>query len=190
MECFFCIQHAWDVLKSGCFQARLVIMGRFFCHQYGRMFHDAVFNQDISSWDVSSVTDMGYMFQLATAFNQDLSSWDVSSVTNMRWMFQGASAFNQDLSGWDVSSVTDMGHMFHTAESFNGDISSWDVRSCRNMLAMFLGATSFNSNLCPWGTRLPSNAKVSAMLFSISCPSKSSPDLSSNPPGPFCHFCI
>ena len=37
------------------------------------------FNQDISSWDVSSVTDMEYMFR-ATPFNQDISSWDVSNV--------------------------------------------------------------------------------------------------------------
>ena len=42
------------------------------------------FNSDISSWDVSSVTDMGRMFiGLLPSFNGDISSWDVSSVTNM-----------------------------------------------------------------------------------------------------------
>ena len=61
------------------------------------------FNQDISSWDVSSVTNMNSMFRNATSFNQDISSWDVSSVTNMENMFYQASAYNQDLSGWDVS---------------------------------------------------------------------------------------
>ena len=30
------------------------------------------FNSDIGSWDVSKVTDMGYMFSDAHKFNQDL----------------------------------------------------------------------------------------------------------------------
>jgi surface protein len=47
------------------------------------------FNEDISSWDVSKVTDMGEMmdvsdvFNSAVAFNQPIDSWDVSKVTNI-----------------------------------------------------------------------------------------------------------
>merc|ERR1719274_361922 len=63
------------------------------------------FNQDLSSWNTESVTDMSGMFYQASSFNQDLSSWITGSVTNMDWMFYGASSFNQDLSGWDVSQV-------------------------------------------------------------------------------------
>ena len=36
----------------------------------------------ISNWDVSSVQNMESMFALADGFNQDLSSWDVTNVTN------------------------------------------------------------------------------------------------------------
>ena len=85
------------------------------------------FNQDISSWDVSKVTDMNHMFNGASSFNQDLSSWDVNNVTDMAYMFSGASAFNQNISSWGVSRVTNMEAMFMLASSFNQDLSSWDV---------------------------------------------------------------
>ena len=52
---------------------------------------------------------MNSLFYGATAFNQNLSSWDVSSVTNMNSMFYGATAFNQDISSWIVDNVTGCG---------------------------------------------------------------------------------
>ena len=39
---------------------------------------------------------MGSMFYGATAFNQNLNSWNVSSVTDMYFMFSGAAAFNAE----------------------------------------------------------------------------------------------
>jgi len=73
------------------------------------MFSNTPFNQDISGWDVSNVTNMFGMFIQNFVFNQDISSWDVSSVNNMRFMFlvTSPSAMNQDLSGWSVGNVTD-----------------------------------------------------------------------------------
>ena len=42
----------------------------------------------------------------AKKFNQNISNWNVSNVTNMKYMFRDASAFTgQDLSGWDVANV-------------------------------------------------------------------------------------
>ncbi len=38
-------------------------------------------------------------------FNQDISGWDVSNVTDMRAMLAGASSYDQDISGWDVAQV-------------------------------------------------------------------------------------
>jgi surface protein len=52
---------------------------------------------------------------------------DLSSVTNMRYMFNGARLFNGDISGWDVSSVTNMDNMFYNAQAFNQDLSGWCV---------------------------------------------------------------
>jgi len=91
---------------------------------------DMVFNQDLSAWDVSNVTNMSWMFDGAVRFNQDLSAWDVSNVTNMSWMFHFTVDFNQDISTWDVSNVTNMSYMFDgliVGSSFNQDLSAWDV---------------------------------------------------------------
>jgi surface protein len=110
--------------------------------------NNSTFNQDISSWDVSNVTNMGYMFG-SSSFNQDIGSWDVSSVTNMEAMFYNAT-FNQDISSWDVSNVTDMEGMFYNATDFNQNISSWDVSNVTYMNSMFDGTTAFNQPIGDW----------------------------------------
>merc|ERR1712183_286759 len=38
------------------------------------------FNEDVSAWNVSSVTTMERMFNRATAFNADLNAWNVGNV--------------------------------------------------------------------------------------------------------------
>ncbi|CBW54347.1 Hypothetical protein, predicted transmembrane protein, DUF285 family [Mycoplasma mycoides subsp. capri LC str. 95010] len=50
-------------------------------------------------------TFLSSLFSGASRFNQDISTWDTSRVTDMIWMFDGATSFNQDLSKWDVSNV-------------------------------------------------------------------------------------
>ena len=108
------------------------------------------FNQDISSWDVSKVTNMKGIFYKARAFNQDIGKWDVSNVTNMYGVFSDAQKFNQDISSWNVSNVTNMGRMFTSTKSFNQDISSWDVSKVTNMKAMFGYRTKFNQDISSW----------------------------------------
>ncbi|MDB2587693.1 BspA family leucine-rich repeat surface protein [Flavobacteriaceae bacterium] len=120
------------------------------------LFRDVTdFNEDISSWDVSSVIIMQSMFDCYTAggnfvFNQDLSHWDVSNVQNMDIMFRDCYVFNSDLSNWDTLNVTSMNSMFEFAYNFNGNISSWNVSNVQSMWSMFLGADAFNQPIGNW----------------------------------------
>jgi surface protein len=110
------------------------------------------FNGNISSWDVSNVTNMQRMLGGARLFNKPMSSWNVSNVTNMAGMFSGAELFNQDIGGWDVSNVTDMSYMFNNATSFNQPIGIWKVSNVGYMSYMFANATSFNGEIASWDT--------------------------------------
>ena len=96
---------------------------------------NSVFNQDISNWDVSNVTDMNFMFA-STNFNGDISKWDVSNVIDMHCMFKD-SKFNGDISQWNVSNVIDMHCMFYANSVFNQDISNWDVKKVKEIGDIF-----------------------------------------------------
>ena len=127
------------------------------------------FNQDISSWDVSNVTNMTRMFYKTNAFNQPIGNWDVSNVTSMGMVFS-QSSFNQPIGNWDVSNVTNMGAMFQhmlsnndsNSSVFNQDISNWDVSSVTFMEQMFWGAESFNQPIGNWDV---SNVTNMANIF-------------------------
>ena len=88
------------------------------------------FNDDISKWNTSQVTDMSYMFGVgedesdwadvrSSSFNQPIGTWNTSQVTNMSQMFFGASSFNQPIATWNTSQVTRMWGMFHKASSYS-----------------------------------------------------------------------
>ena len=113
----------------------------------GYMFYDSpAFNQDLSGWDVSNVTNMSFMFSKATSFNQPIGGWNTSKVTSMASMFEGATAFNQPIGTWDTSNVKDMMYMFSRASSFNHPLN-WNTFNVTTSRYMFADAISFNSDI-------------------------------------------
>ena len=140
------------------------------------MFTSCPFNQNISSWNTSAVTNMSSMFQGATAFNQNIGAWNVSNVTSFQNMFSGANAFrngnsnsinnwvinttnfvtmsymfnespfNQPIGNWDVSMVTDMSGMLRYT-NYNLYIGDWNTQNVTNMNSFLQWNNSFNQNI-------------------------------------------
>jgi len=60
-------------------------------------FANSKFNNDISKWDVSDVTDIRYMFT-NSVFNKDLSEWSTGNAIGVDSMFVGTSMFESESS--------------------------------------------------------------------------------------------
>jgi len=78
---------------------------------YGMGSYSVGDNTVFGEMDVSKVTDFSYCFGQGMLLNPDVENWDVSSATNMDYMFgvvvDGATyTWTRNLSGWCVSNIT------------------------------------------------------------------------------------
>ena len=63
------------------------------------------FIQNIASWDTSSVTNVGTIFDYEVSFNQNTGLWNTSKADNMEAIYHEATSFNQDLSSRGVCNI-------------------------------------------------------------------------------------
>ena len=125
---------------------------------------------DLSSFDTSKVTNMGYMFyNISNPATLDLSNFDTSHVTDMGAMFAYmTSLFTLDLSNFDTSQVTDMGSMFARVSSLiTLDLSSFDTSQVRSMHSMFSAMFNLTTlNLSHFDTSKVTD--MAGMFYSVS----------------------
>jgi hypothetical protein len=132
---------------------------------------------DISTWDVSRVTDMSSLFE-GKDCNPPIANWNISSVLSFSKMFKDAVKFNQPISSWQTGAATTMTSMFENAIAFNEPLAGWDVSRVTSFDNMFFKTSRFDQRLC-WSIR-PRNAAIVNVFEGSSCPLRRVPSL----PGP------
>lgn len=141
---------------------------------------------DVSGWDMSNVSEMGYwssstdgMFQgCASLTTLDLSSWDVSKVTRFHDLLNGCTSLTTvgDISGWNVSSGTLFHRMFQGCASLTSlNVSGWNVSKGTDLSLMFSSCSSLTSlSFTGWNTSKVTNFQQ----FLDGCTSLSTCDVS------------
>ena len=106
----------------------------------------SVFNQDISGWDVSNVTNFSNMLANATTFNQPIGNWTINTTpgdtVSMNGMLYNTDGFNQNISSWDVRNVTSMNNF----QSYKGTGISATGTNTESLVSMSQGFRRNNSN--------------------------------------------
>jgi surface protein len=129
------------------------------CASFDGMFQYAsAFNGDVTGWTLGTYAALGgistsHMFR-ASSFNQDLSSWDWTSIDSMSFTFYQCTAFDQDVSGWDTVNVTNMGSCFRNCTALDPDCSTWDITALTYAATMMVSSahsqTEYDKLLIGW----------------------------------------
>ena len=101
------------------------------------------------SFDITSVTDLSFLFYKNTAFSQNLNFLNTSNVSNFESTFEG-SVYNYSLRGWNVLNGTNFKNMFKNSEFTGQSIHlSWfngAAGADKNCSGMFMNSKLDNVN--------------------------------------------
>ena len=103
---------------------------------------------DLSKFDTSNVTDMGYMFYKCSSITSiDLGSFNTSKVTDMAYMFSNCKQLKSlDVSMFDTSKVTNMEQMFNNCLNLTLlSLNNFDTSKVTNMSNMFASCKDLTS---------------------------------------------
>ena len=106
------------------------------------------FNQGISGWNTSQLSDMSFMFDDASSFTGGVGGRNTSQIHGVRSLFAGASSFYQ------VDPITGHPHELHVlcCCCFNQGIGGWETSQVRSVSYMLVIASGFYQGICGWNT--------------------------------------
>ena len=105
------------------------------------------YNLNSIVFDIKDTTDLTEAFNNANYLKSiDISSWDTSKVTSMGYMLNGCRSLTSiDLSKWNTSKVTSMGYMFADCGSLTTITGILDFKKCTAYSSMFTNCTKLTS---------------------------------------------
>ena len=139
---------------------------------------NASFDPNLSTWNVSTVTNFNGMFYDCSNFTGDgLDNWTINTTStssvHMLNMFYGCSnaSFDPNLSTWNVSTVTDFSNMFRGCSNFTGvGLDNWTINTTStgvNMSAMFQDCSTFDGiTITTWNTSNVTDMRAMFMFSS------------------------
>lgn len=103
----------------------------------------------VSKFNVSSVTSLLFAFYSATRFNENLSSWDVSNVTQFNYCFERTSV-DQNFAAWDMTSATSVRRMFKSTTlstaNYDATLIGWAAQNVNSSLDINFGNAKYTGS--------------------------------------------
>jgi hypothetical protein len=136
---------------------------------FERAFSSVKQNFSIPSSIPTSVTNLGFTFNGASAFNQpSITLWNTVNITNMAGTIR-SSGVNQNISQWNVSNVTTFNLFANLASSFNQNLGAWALRLAGvNLASMFnssgLSTENYSRTLIGWANYAAANGNLPASV--------------------------
>ncbi len=139
----------WDVGNVTTFEG-------LFCSRYSNQ-GDMKVVLDLSEWDVSSATNMKWMFYgCGELTKMDMSKWDMSNVTTTYHMFADCfKMVDYNFSGWNTPKLVDTNGMFNSNKALKSvNLSDWDTQNVESFAQLFDGCVSLEEiiGLDKWHT--------------------------------------
>ena len=117
---------------------------------------------NIGGWDVSSATDMSYMFAKDVKLTSigNISSWNVGRVKSFEGMFSGCTSItsaglggNGAFVSWNTASLTNTAYMFQDCHSMKTVLMyNWNTSRLQNASFMFQNAGIDDFEMTGWDT--------------------------------------
>ena len=129
---------------------------------FASMFYQTPFNHPLAAWSSSIRGSLSAMFFDCDNFDQDIGSWDMSSVTSLSQFMYASAQFNNantgSISSWDMSSCTSFYRAFRNTGQFNQPIGSWTMNTSSNYSVQeMFRQCNFDQSLAGWNISRLSN---------------------------------